>query len=151
MRTVAIPFSDDINFQLSERLKGRNHVETFTLLPSKMISEIFSIEEIAKSLQTKYQSEMTNDWCHFRSELKRYNFGTTFGKIKHQQDQPDSIAETLEFVDLDTAWNVSKYGVISGPYFPVFSRKTRKYGPEIIPYLDTFHAMRLFQTYAGCC
>ena len=61
MRTVAIPFSDDINFQLSERLKGRNHVETFTLLPSKMISEIFSIEEIAKSLQTKYQSEMTND------------------------------------------------------------------------------------------
>ena len=76
----------------------------------------------------------------------------------------------------DTAWKVSKYGVISGPYLPVFSPKTGKYrlhllelqficvlsflhiisntawkvskpntgkyGPEITPYLDTFHAMR---------
>ena len=36
---------------------------------------------------------------------------------------------------------VSKYGVISGPYFPVFSPNTVKYGPEITPYLDTFHAV----------
>ena len=35
-----------------------------------------------------------------------------------------------------TAWKVSKYGVISGLYFPVF-------GPEITPYLDTFHAVFL--------
>ena len=28
-----------------------------------------------------------------------------------------------------------KYGVISGPCFPVF-------GPEITPYLDTFHAVQ---------
>ena len=40
-----------------------------------------------------------------------------------------------------TAWNVPKYGVISGPYFSVFSPNTGKYGPEITPYLDTFHAM----------
>ena len=33
-----------------------------------------------------------------------------------------------------TAWKVSKYGVISGPYFPVF-------WPEITPYLDTFHVV----------
>ena len=32
-----------------------------------------------------------------------------------------------------TAWNVSKYGVFSGPYFPVF-------GPED-PYMNTFHAV----------
>ena len=51
-------------------------------------------------------------------------------------------------------WNVSKYGVISRPYFPVlglnteihknlsvFSPNTGKYGPEITPYLDTFHAV----------
>ena len=31
-----------------------------------------------------------------------------------------------------TAWKVSKYGVISGSYFPVF-------GPEITRYLNTFH------------
>ena len=40
-----------------------------------------------------------------------------------------------------TAWKESKYGVISGPYFPVFSPNTRKYGPEITPYLDTFLAV----------
>ena len=32
-----------------------------------------------------------------------------------------------------TAWKVSKYRVIFGPYFPAF-------GIEITPYLDTFHA-----------
>ena len=36
---------------------------------------------------------------------------------------------------------MSKYRVISGPYFPVFSPNTGKYGPEITPYLDTFHAV----------
>ena len=36
---------------------------------------------------------------------------------------------------------MSKYGVISGLYFPVFSPNTGKYGPEITPYLDYFHAM----------
>ena len=47
---------------------------------------------------------------------------------------------------------MSKYGVISGPYFPafglnteiygvisVFSPDTGKYRPKITPYLDTFH------------
>ena len=36
---------------------------------------------------------------------------------------------------------MSKYGVISVPYFPVFSQNTGKYGPEINLYLDTFHAV----------
>ena len=27
----------------------------------------------------------------------------------------------------------------SGPYFPVFRPNTGKYGPEKLPYLDTFH------------
>ena len=36
---------------------------------------------------------------------------------------------------------MSKYGVISGPYSPVFSPNTEKYGAEIPPYLDTFHAV----------
>ena len=42
-----------------------------------------------------------------------------------------------------TAWKVSKYGVISDPYFPAANLKTGKYGPEIAPYLDTFHAVLL--------
>ena len=36
----------------------------------------------------------------------------------------------------------SVQGVISGPYFPVFGLNKRKHGPEITPYLDTFHAVR---------
>ena len=51
---------------------------------------------------------------------------------------------------------MSKYGVISSPYFPVFglnteiygvwffvlSLNTGKYGPEKTPYLGTFHAVK---------
>ena len=44
-----------------------------------------------------------------------------------------------------TAWKVAKYGVFSGPYFPVFSPNAGKYGPEKTPYLDTFHAVDQFQ------
>ena len=41
---------------------------------------------------------------------------------------------------------MSKCGVIiSGPYFSVFGiLYTGKYGPEITPYLDTFHAVEIF-------
>ena len=39
---------------------------------------------------------------------------------------------------------MSKYGVFSGPYFPVFGLNTGKYGPEKTPYLDTFHAVVSF-------
>ena len=39
------------------------------------------------------------------------------------------------------AWKVSKYGFVSVPYFSVFSPNTGNYGPEITPYLDTFHAV----------
>ena len=44
---------------------------------------------------------------------------------------------------ITTAWKVSKYGVVSGPYFPVFVMNTGKYGPEITPYLDTFHTVMI--------
>ena len=43
-----------------------------------------------------------------------------------------------------TAWKVSKHGVISGLYLPVFSPNTGKHGPEITSYLDTFHAVFMF-------
>ena len=40
-----------------------------------------------------------------------------------------------------TAWKMSKYGVFSGPYFPVLGLNTGKYGQEKTPYLDNFHAV----------
>ena len=36
---------------------------------------------------------------------------------------------------------MSKYGLFSGPYFPVFGVNTEIYGPEKTPYFDTFHAV----------
>ena len=39
---------------------------------------------------------------------------------------------------------MAEYGVISVPYFPAFRLKTGKYGPEITPYLNTFHAVTTF-------
>ena len=39
-----------------------------------------------------------------------------------------------------TAWKVSKYGV---KYLSVFNPNAGKCGPEITPYLHTFHAVSL--------
>ena len=55
-----------------------------------------------------------------------------------------------------TAWKVSKYGVISGPYFPVFglnaeiygvNNSVRNNGTEITPYSDTFHAVCIIKRF----
>ena len=46
-----------------------------------------------------------------------------------------------------TARKVSKYGVFSGPYFPVFGMNTGQYGPEKTPYLDIFRAV--YRTFKG--
>ena len=45
-----------------------------------------------------------------------------------------------------TAWKVSKYGVFSGPYFPVLGLNTGKHRPEKTPYLDTFHPLTVHAT-----
>ena len=42
---------------------------------------------------------------------------------------------------------MSKCGVFSGPYFPVFSANAGKYGPEKTLYLGTFHAVKLFKKF----
>ena len=46
-----------------------------------------------------------------------------------------------ELLIIFTGWKVSRYGVFSDLYFPVFSRNTGKYEPEKNPYLDTFYAV----------
>ena len=40
------------------------------------------------------------------------------------------LCSTFKGNKLGTEWKVSKYRFFSGPYFPVFSPNTRKYGPE---------------------
>ena len=51
------------------------------------------------------------------------------------------MQKVLIFIALEwhIAWKVSKYGVISGPYFLVF-------GPAITLYLDSFHPVIVYKT-----
>ena len=39
---------------------------------------------------------------------------------------------------------MSKYGALSGPYFPAFGLNTGKYGPGKTPYLNTFHTVSVY-------
>ena len=62
----------------------------------------------------------------------------------------------IQLNNTNTAWKVSEYGVISGPYIPafglnteylsVFSPNAGKYWPKITSYLDTFHAVQVNTT-----
>ena len=60
------------------------------------------------------------------------------------------VIAIVKFSNIEnTAWKVSKYGVLSCPYFSVFGLNTGKYEPEIIPYLGTFQAVKFFQSWLG--
>ena len=69
---------------------------------------------------------------------EKINFNSSKIKIRN------NLGETVFLKSTHTAWNVAKYGVFSGPYFPVFGLNTGNYGPEKSLYLDTFHAVKLF-------
>ena len=53
-----------------------------------------------------------------------------FGRVKRSY-----LNRASRLYDLNTARKMSKYGVFSGPYFPVFIPNTGKYGPEKAAYL----------------
>ena len=74
-----------------------------------------------------------------RSELK-----TSLLQPKLPVIVSDCLLPVLVTGERFTVWNVFKYGVFSGRYFPVFSPNAGKYGPEKTLYLDTFHAMTGF-------
>ena len=90
----------------------------------------------------------SNHSVHLTYSLSIFSFIGIISRILQQ-----NIPKSSYFLPCDTytALKLSKYGVISGPYFPVFglnterysvfSPNTGKYGPEITPYLDNFHAV----------
>ena len=51
--------------------------------------------------------------------------------IPETKDVSWLITMISSYYNSSTAQKMSKYGVISGPYFPVFRLNTEKYGPEI--------------------
>ena len=118
-RTLAIPFLDGINFLLSECSKTKimwrhlffYHLKHFLRVAlRKQLNPLtyththtptHTHTHTPTHTHTKYQSVMTNNGCHFHWW---YNFWKD--RVKHQQDQPDSIIKTLQFADLDQAYSV---------------------------------------------
>ena len=62
---------------------------------------------------------------------------------KSDKKRNDMEEQQRSTTNLYTAWKVTKYGVTSGPCFPILIPNTGKYGPEISPYLDTSHAVMI--------
>ena len=58
---------------------------------------------------------------------------TKIEKSSVSDKQRKNLTEILTFLVLmkRTAWKLSKYGVILGPYFPVFRRNTEIYGVNL--------------------
>ena len=115
--------------------------DSFSICPSIFLPDFLFISWILLKIssltvvsKTRFHENFLNFylfWCRNRLSLDNYedeiicvNFYSSHFLLK-------------ELI----AWNVSKYGVFPGPYFPVFSPNTWKYGPEKTSYLDTFHAV----------
>ena len=82
----------------------------------------------------------TNFEFNLTSQVGRY--AERFMLDVSQRCEYDSTSRTTRFQFLPFSLReVSKYGVISSPYFPVFNPNIGKYGPQITPYLETFHAV----------
>ena len=108
-------------------------------------SQRTKISRILSCLEHKFRSDSDNVFLIYRSKtaikirpLKRHSRSRT-ESVSNRQLKINKSWNT------STVWKVSKNGVISGPYFPVFGLNTGKYGPEITPYLDTFHAVKRFE------
>ena len=71
-RAVAVPFPDDMNSQLQDRLQDRNHLDVFALLPSIMSSSSYNIDEVRELLFQGYKNEMVSEGVHFSSEVRRW-------------------------------------------------------------------------------
>ena len=66
IRTLAIPFFDDIDSQVEYSLKDRNHINIFARLQPQFTVDILLVE---------YHNKMVNEGAHFLLELRRwYNF-----------------------------------------------------------------------------
>ena len=89
----------------------------------------------AKRLTYNHGRFEFNKWCTtFEGAVIDYPHTFRCSDVgKHKSLFRRTVRNTIWEMSL-TAWKVSKYGVIYGPYFRVF-------GLEITLYLDTFHAV----------
>ena len=105
--------------EVKQAQEARDDQFLFQNAQNKDIFAIFKMFQNNCWINVYYaKSKRLLDWL-FWSKNSNYQFELKFG----------------------TSWKVSKYGVISGPYFPVFGMSTGKYESEVTPYLDTFHSV----------
>ena len=147
IRSIAVPFLDDIISQIRDRTKDRSHVEIFRLLPSVMFAKDYSIEESCEILLRKFKNEMFDEGLHFRHELKRWykmweqeiikrnkNWQDTAaakpanrvdGKEQYQINPPEGLLETISLADYDFFPNIKKLLVI-GCISPIGSTEAER-------------------------
>ena len=88
-----------------------------------------STEKLRLYTSSKHkETKISHKWMHqkhvenLKLQLKNYNYSSAVC-ISTGQKINFSVLQGL----LHTVWNVSKYGVFSGPYFPPFALNTERY------------------------
>ena len=69
--------------------------------------------------------------ANYADDTTPYIYGeNTESVIKSLEQSANLLLNWFKSNQMNTAWKVSKYGVISGPYFPVFGLNTERYAVE---------------------
>ena len=115
-RAVAVPFLDDINSQLQDRLQDRNRIDIFAFLPSIMSCNIYKIDEATEFLFHGYKSEVVmkkkwlkKRWFNLRnnkSYQKKQITDTTQTPVDGKnayivESPPDSFVDVLKVANID--------------------------------------------------
>ena len=97
--------------------------------------------------ENKNYSQISRNFYHNSTTKKQLHLRSRFLGIEYQ-------LQLLSCMPWHTAWEISKYGVISGPYFPEFGPITKLFShshkkqvntdQEKSSYLDTFCAVWVF-------
>ena len=90
--TVTLPFLDDINSPLPDKLQDGNHLDIFALLPSAMSSNINNIDEATEFFFQGYKNEMVNEGVNFSLEVRRWF--NLWNNNSYQKKQKNNTTQT---------------------------------------------------------
>ena len=101
-----------------------------------------------KGHESKFQLRDSSVFDHFVglalwrvNHFMRFRFNSTKQGLFVFSIDRSFAGKSAPAQNVITAWKVSKYGVLSGPYFHVLELNTGKYGLEKTQHLNTFHAV----------
>ena len=107
-RAVAVPFLDDINSHLQEKLQDRNHANIFSLLPSVISTNVYDIDEATELLFQGYKNEMVDERVDFSSEVRRW-FNLWSNKSYRKKQKNDT---TQTHADVQSAYMVEFHEIV---------------------------------------